>query len=133
MKLNGIDETNHKIFVEIERNRNFIKMIREAEEGKSSVDPNMPGSEPMKKIKVDTVAASRMAKHHLASNQETVGTSSKSRRPIFLKLRLGRLIRGQLCLKETTLIGRRKYKECKNKGVSIKQKVQNLVQNLRGS
>jgi len=108
-------------------------MIREAEEGKSSADPNMPGSEPMKKIKVDTVAASRMAKHHLASNQETVGTSSKSRRPIFLKLRLGRLIRGQLCLKETTLIGRRKYKECKNKGVSIKQKVQNLVQNLRGS
>lgn len=76
MKLNGIDETNHKIFVEIERNRNFIKMIREAEEGKSSADPNMPGSEPMKKIKVDTVAASRMAKHHLASNQDTVGTSS---------------------------------------------------------
>lgn len=76
MKLNGIDETNHKIFVEIERNRNFIKMIREAEERKTSSDPNMPGSEPMKKIKVDTVAASRMAKHHLASNQDTVGTSS---------------------------------------------------------
>jgi hypothetical protein len=51
-------------------------MIREAEERKTSSDPNMPGSEPMKKIKVDTVAASRMAKHHLASNQDTVGTSS---------------------------------------------------------
>lgn len=59
MKLNGIEEANHKIFGEIERNRNFIKKIKEAEE---TVDSNAIESLPEKKLKLDTAAAMRMVK-----------------------------------------------------------------------
>lgn len=59
MKLNGIDETNHKIFGEIERNRTFIKKIKDAED---SVDSKVVESLPEKKLKLDTAAAMRMVK-----------------------------------------------------------------------
>ena len=41
MKVNGIDEENHKIFGEIERNRTFIKKIKEME------DPDGEDDQPM--------------------------------------------------------------------------------------
>lgn len=59
MKLNGIDEENHKIFTEIERNRAFIKKIKEAEQG---VDSNLAQAAPEKRLKLDTAAAMRMVK-----------------------------------------------------------------------
>lgn len=58
MKVNGIEETDHKIFGEIERNRNFIKKIRE-------IETPEPESEPQKKMKLDTAAAMRLVKPHL--------------------------------------------------------------------
>ena len=62
MKLNDIDETNHKIFGEIDRNRNFIKKIKEAED---AVDSNAMEQQPEKKLKLDTAAAMRMVKPFL--------------------------------------------------------------------
>lgn len=70
MKVNGIDETNHKIFGEIERNRNFIKSIKEAEdEGNKPAQETQPG-QPEKRLKVDTAAATRMVKNHLGANSK---------------------------------------------------------------
>lgn len=62
MKLNDVDEANHKIFGEIERNRNFIKKIKEAED---SVESNAMEQQPEKKLKLDTAAAMRMVKPFL--------------------------------------------------------------------
>jgi hypothetical protein len=59
MKVNGIDEENHKIFGEIERNRAFIKKIKEAEQ---NVDSIAMESLPEKRMKLDTAAAMRMVK-----------------------------------------------------------------------
>ena len=59
MKLNGIDETNHKIFSEIERNRAFIRKIKEAEDNVGSV---ITEGAPEKRLKLDTAAAMRMVK-----------------------------------------------------------------------
>jgi hypothetical protein len=59
MKLNGIGEDNHKIFTEIERNRAFIKKIKEAEQG---VDSTLAEGAPEKRLKLDTAAAMRMVK-----------------------------------------------------------------------
>lgn len=59
MKLNGIDDDNHKIFGEIERTRAFIKKIKEAEEG---VGSNVVAGAPEKRLKLDTAAAMRMVK-----------------------------------------------------------------------
>lgn len=64
MKLNGIDDTDHKIFPEIERNRAFIKKIREAEEG---LDHEVAGAAPEKRLKLDTAAAMRMVRPYLKS------------------------------------------------------------------
>lgn len=59
MKLNGVDEENHKIFGEIERNRAFIKKIKDAE---NEIDSNAMENQPQKKVKLDTAAAMRMVK-----------------------------------------------------------------------
>lgn len=61
MKVSGIDEADHKIFAEIERNRSFIKKIKDLE----APEPGLPGSEPQKKLKLDTAAAMRLVKPHL--------------------------------------------------------------------
>ncbi len=68
MKVNGIDEQDHKIFSEIERNRGFIKKIKDAE---TTLDDSLANQavdgEPQKKLKLDTAAAMRMAKPYLNS------------------------------------------------------------------
>lgn len=68
MKVNGIDEENHKIFGEIERNRTFIKKIKEMEnpDGESIG----PGGDPQKKMKLDTAAAMRMVKPYMRQDKE---------------------------------------------------------------
>lgn len=66
MKLNGIDEENHKIFTEIERNRAFIKKIKEAEQG---VDSTVAEGAPEKRLKLDTAAAMRMVKPYIRQSK----------------------------------------------------------------
>jgi hypothetical protein len=61
MKVNGLEEADHKIFAEIERNRCFIKKIRDLE----APDADAPGAQPQKQLKVDTAAAMRLARPHL--------------------------------------------------------------------
>ena len=62
MTLNNIDETNHKIFAEIDRNSSFIKKIKESED---RVDSNSMEQKSERKLKVDTAAAMRMVKPFL--------------------------------------------------------------------
>lgn len=57
MKLNGIDETDHKIFTEIERNRRLIQLIKEAEGSDTA-----GRCDPQKKLKLDQAAVMRMTK-----------------------------------------------------------------------
>lgn len=66
MKLNGIDEENHKIFTEIERNRAFIKKIKEAEQ---AVDNTVAEGAPEKRLKLDTTAAMRMVKPYIRQSK----------------------------------------------------------------
>lgn len=79
MKVNGIDEANHKIFSEIERNRAFIKKIKEAE---GNVDSNAMEGEPQKRMKLDTAAAMRMVKPFL-NNSKADGEATE-RSQVFL-------------------------------------------------
>lgn len=76
MKLNGIGEQDHKIFGEIERNRNFIKKIKDSE---TALDESMASrtvdGEPQKRLKLDTAAAMRMVKPYL--NQDRSGSQGK--------------------------------------------------------
>ena len=78
MKLNDIDEANHKIFGEIERNRNFIKKIKEAEDG---VESNAMENQPEKKLKVDTAAAMRMVKPFINPGKIEADTTETQIRP----------------------------------------------------
>ena len=84
MKLNGIDETDHKIFPEIERNRAFIKKIKEVEE---NLDHEVAGSMPEKRLKLDTAAAMRMVKPHLRQSIIQAEQEEKTPQPqvIFFK------------------------------------------------
>jgi hypothetical protein len=69
MKVHGIDEADHKIFAEIERNRGFIKKIKDIE----APEPEPPGAEPQKKLKLDTAAAMRLVKPHLRGPEPAEG------------------------------------------------------------
>lgn len=78
MKLNGIDEKEHKIFPEIERNRAFIKKIKEAEEG---MDHEIAGAAPEKRLKVDTAAAMRMVKPYLSKPSASIQAEHEDKIP----------------------------------------------------
>lgn len=67
MKVNGIDETEHKIFAEIERNRRFIQQIKAAE---GQDEPPGVGTDPQKRLKLDQAAAMRMTKGVLNDEKE---------------------------------------------------------------
>ena len=79
MKVNGIDDEGHKIFSEIERNRAFIKKIKDAEGQTAAGTSEKEGEEPQKKLKLDTAAAMRMIKPHLAQNKDTQEASAASK------------------------------------------------------
>jgi hypothetical protein len=78
MKINGLDETNHKIFGEIERNRNFIKKIKEAED---AVDSNAVENQPEKRLKLDTAAAMRMVKPFINPTKMDAETGDAQSKP----------------------------------------------------
>lgn len=76
IKVNGVDETDHGIFKEIERNRKLVQQIKEAEAKQATPDlgdkrdfqasgetAEEPGSS--KRLKVDTAATGRLMKAHL--------------------------------------------------------------------
>lgn len=87
MKINGIEEEGHKIFAEIDRNRGFIKKIKEAETGiDESMATQAVGGDPQKRLKLDTAAAMRMAKPYLASSRATDEPLANSRVPVLVGL-----------------------------------------------
>lgn len=76
MKVNGVDETDHGIFKEIERNRKLVQQIKEAEAKQAAPElgekrelptseetADEPGSS--KRLKVDNAATARIMKSHL--------------------------------------------------------------------
>lgn len=79
MKVNGIDDEGHKIFSEIERNRTFIKKIKDAEGSTAAGNNEKEGEEPQKKLKLDTAAAMRMIKPHLAQNKDSQDASAAAK------------------------------------------------------
>lgn len=91
MKVNGVDETNHKIFVEIERNRTFIKKIKEAED---TIDSQALESMPQKRMKLDTAAAMRMVKPFI--NPTKMDTERQDMKPVIVGILLTQKAQGEI-------------------------------------
>jgi Sas10/Utp3/C1D family len=76
MKVSGVDESEHGIFKEIDRNRKLLQQVKEAEAKQSAAElgekREMPSQSETaedqggaKRLKVDTEATARMFKSHL--------------------------------------------------------------------
>lgn len=76
MKVHGIDEGDHSIFKEIDRNRKLVQQIKEAEAKQANAElgekRELPAQEESKeeqggskRLKVDTAATTRIMKSHL--------------------------------------------------------------------
>lgn len=90
MKLNGIEEEGHKIFAEIDRNRAFIKKIKEAESNDGQIAEAGLNGEPQKKLKLDTAAAMRMVKPYLNTPKpaEAANASNKPAASVSVTVRM---------------------------------------------